>query len=1129
MNRPPPPASGIRDNRDRGSAGQYIAEHLTEDTELSIVSAFFTIHAYGALKDKLDGIGQLRFLFGEPRFLGSLEPDKASRAFHLTNREGLSLSGQMRQRRLARECAAWIGGDRVEVKSIKQAGLLHGKMYHMRNRGDSHALLGSSNFTLAGLGLGSGGNNNVELNLVVDSRRDLDDLLAWFNEWWADDERTEDVKETVLRELNRLHRNQTPQFVYYLTLYHVFREVIDAEDLTGGDLQDVKLPDTGIWRALYGFQKDGAKAAINKIRGLGGCILADSVGLGKTFTALAVIKYFELRNERVLVLCPKKLRRNWTLYRNNEQVNPFNDDRFRYDVLSHTDLSRTQGKVGDIELATLNWGNYDLVVIDESHNFRNNNRTTEAEREQGKRTRYEKLIDDVIHKGVNTRVLLLSATPVNNELSDLRNQISVIAGGDVTRLEEADGRFHDSLDISSVKETTRQAQTAFTEWAKQRGGRDSRELVEKVGSGFFKLLDGLSIARSRKQIRRYYREEMDKLGGFPERLKPEPVHPPIDDRDDYLSFEALSDGIDGLTLALYHPSAYLRADLPEETAATYDKQVIRGFTQEGRERILIGMMKVNFLKRLESSVHSFRLTLDRTIDKMANLERTFDDFERQRTDAPELDYDLIKPEDLDDPEMDDDFIVGGKQKFHLGHIDIGGWRAAIEQDRERLQYLRDRTRAVTAERDAKLARLREEIHAKLRNPTTDRDGRKNHKVLVFTAFADTAEYLYENLEREVRERGHHAALIRGDGGNRTTLGHTDYDEILTNFSPVSKWRAEQPEFPQQEEIDLLIATDCISEGQNLQDCDLLINYDIHWNPVRIIQRFGRIDRIGSRNHRVRLINFWPVQDLDRYLKVKHRVEARMALVDLAATQTDNLLEDDRIKELVTDDLRFRDRQLERLREEILDLEDFDDAVSLGDFSLEEFRAELLRFLESRREELESAGLGLYAVVPPEGNPIAQPGAIFCLRHRQADEADAAAGPGATAGARDGEAATNPLGRYYLLYVLDDGTVRLTFAQPKQALTLLRDLAAGHDQAFQDLCDLFDNRTGNGADMNHYDRLIGKALESIKQVHGRRALQSLAAGRGGKLPKASESPTDSEDDYELVTWFVILDPDAAGSQ
>ncbi len=1120
--------SGIRDNHSRGKAGEYVADLLTSNTEFSIVSAYFTIQAYDALKNKLEQIERLRFLFGEPKFLSSLDRDlKASREFRLTE-HGLDLGNQLSQRKLAKDCADWIKR-KVEIRSVKRTSFLHGKMYHIQNDEVAHALLGSSNFTVPGLGLRENG-NNVELNLVVDSNRDREDLLEWFNDWWSKDDLTEDVKEVVLSELERLYSNQAPEFIYYLTLFHIFRDFVDGERGADADLNRIALPDTHIWQTLYAFQKDGAKAAINKIQSLNGCVLADSVGLGKTFTALAVIKYFELKNERVLVLCPKKLRRNWTIYRSNSALNPFDDDRFRYDVLSHTDLSRETGEVDGIDLATLNWGNYDLLVIDESHNFRNNAKAKQTPGGKNKQTRYEKLINEIVSEGIKTKVLLLSATPVNNELSDLRNQISFIAGGDVAQAPSADRAFHESLEIQSVKETTRKAQAQFTNWSKQLPGkRNNRDLIRAIGGDFFKLLDGLSIARSRKQVQRYYKDEMVKLGEFPHRPAPRSIHSAIDLKDSYLSFEELDEEISKLTLALYNPTRHLRSDLPEKIRRSYQDEIFGGFTQEGRERILVSMMKVNFLKRLESSVDSFRLTLSRTIEKIDALEVKFSAFEAHREANPEIDYDAMMPGELDDPELEDnDFAVGGKRKFHLGHIDIPRWRQAVSHDRTQLQYLLDKTEVITRTRDAKLAELNNEIATKLAEPTTTKDGRKNRKALIFTAFVDTARYLYKNLLESIQNQGAHVALICGDGGNQTTLDSADYDDILTNFSPISKNRAAQSRFPQDEEIDVLIATDCISEGQNLQDCDLLINYDIHWNPVRIIQRFGRIDRIGSRNEAVHLINFWPVADLDRYLNVRHRVEARMALVDLSATQTDNLLENEQIEELISKDLLFRNQQLERLKNEILDLEDFDDSVTLSDFSLDEFRLELLRFLESRRAELEEANPGLYAVVPPKAdNPIAQPGVIFCLRHQGRDESATSRDtqrPVRVSSPEKGSAEDiNPLGRYYLIYVLDDGTVRLTFAQPKQALNLLRDLAAGHISAFEDLCDLFDTRTRNGADMKHYDDLVKKALESIKRTFSKRALGGLLSGRDGKLPNAGEAPSDLEDEYELITWLVILRP------
>jgi SNF2 family DNA or RNA helicase len=1115
--------SGLRDNHSRGTVASFLHDKIQDASRLSIVSAYFTIYAYDALKSSLDRIEHLDFLFGEPSSVNSLDPNKRDMKSFIIDADGLELANKLQQKRVAKECAEWIE-QKVDIKTIKQSNLLHGKMYHVASGGVEDAILGSSNFTVRGLGLGSG-NNNIELNLIVDSTRDRQELKKWFAEVWNDENLVKDVKQEVLLYLRKLYANQPPQFVYYLTLFHLFRDYLDGTRDIDDNLRRVALPDTRIWRTLFTFQKDGAKAAINKILDYNGCILADSVGLGKTYTALAVIKYFEQRNERVLVLCPKKLSRNWTIYRSPSSLNPFSDDKFRYDVLHHTDLSRDSGNVNGLELDTLNWGAYDLVVIDESHNFRNNNLATQrpGDTEQ-RRSRYQRLMEDIISAGVKTKVLLLSATPVNNQLADLRNQISFIAGGDVARDDVADAAFTEKLSIASVKDTSRQAQTQFTNWAKKPPGqRKTRELIAAIGGDFFKLLDGLSIARSRSQIAAYYAGEMKELGGFPKRPAPKAVHAAIDLEQRFLSFEQLDNEISALRLALYHPTSFLRDDIPANVRAIYENKILGGFTQEGRERILIAMMKVNFLKRLESSVDSFRLTLERTIAKIDVLEKRITAFEKRLDDNPDLDYDSLTPEQLEDPDFDaEDFTIGGRRRIHLGHLKLPEWLKAVRNDRTQLQFLLEKTQSVTPKRDGKLAELKAFIEAKVRTPTTNRDGKANRKVLVFTAFADTARYLHQHIQSWARkELKIHTGLVCGDGGNEASLGRTDYDDILTNFSPIAKRRADQaPRFAnQREEIDLLIATDCISEGQNLQDCDLLVNYDIHWNPVRIIQRFGRIDRIGSRNDSVQLVNFWPVADLDHYLGLKLRVEARMALADLAATQTDNLLDPGQLEDLIKEDLLFRDRQLKRLKDEILDLEDLDDSVSLTDFSLDEFRMDLLRYLEANREELESAGEGLYAVVPPKSDLFvaAHPGAIFCLRLR-------AKSPSATAASGKSADSTklNPLAPYYLVYVHDDGTVRFSFAQPKETMLLLRDLAAGELAAFEKLCDLFDQRTKDGADMSHYDELLKKALASIKHTFQRRAAASLLASRSGLLPNNSEVPTSSGDDFDLVTWLVIMD-------
>ena len=1115
--------TGVRDNYSRGTVAEFLVDKIHDGSHLSVVSAYFTIYAYDALKESLDRVAHLDFLFGEPSYVNRLDPSKTEKKSFIIDTDGLRVANRLHQKRVAKECAEWIE-KKVNIRTIRQSNLLHGKMYHIATAGVEEAILGSSNFTVRGLGL-SGANSNIELNLIVDSSRDRQELKQWFSEVWNDQRLVKDVKQDVLRDLQKLYANQSPQFIYYLTLFHLFRQYLDGTRDVDDSLRRVALPDTQVWQKLYSFQKDGAKAAINKILDFNGCILADSVGLGKTFTALAVIKYFELRNERVLVLCPKKLSRNWTIYRNPSSLNPFSDDKFRYDVLHHTDLSRDSGNVNGLELDSLNWGAYDLVVIDESHNFRNNKLAAQRPGDTTERmSRYQRLMQDIVSAGVRTKILLLSATPVNNQLADLRNQISFIAGGDVARSAVADGAFAEKLGILSVKETSQQAQTHFTNWAKRPPGqRKTRDLISAIGGDFFKLLDGLSIARSRRQIASYYAKEMKALGGFPRRPPPKAVHAAIDLQERFLSFEQLDKEISALSLALYHPTSKLRDDLPEDVRAAYQNKILGGFTQEGRERILIAMMKINFLKRLESSVDSFRLTLQRTIAKIDVLEARILAFEKHLDDNPDLDYDALTPDEIEDPDFDpEDFTIGGRRRIHLAHIKLPEWLKEVRNDRTKLQFLVEKTQSVTPKRDGKLAELKGFIENKVRQPTIDHDGKSKRKVLVFTAFADTARYLHANLDQWAqRDLKIHTGLVCGDGGNAASLGRTDYDDILTNFSPVAKRRAEQSSrFPDQAaEIDLLIATDCISEGQNLQDCDLLINYDIHWNPVRIIQRFGRIDRIGSRNDAVQLVNFWPVADLDHYLGIKLRVEARMALVDLAATQTDNLLDPSQLEDLIKDDLLFRDRQLKRLKDEVLDLEDLDDSVSLTDFSLDEFRLDLLRYLEANRVELEEAGEGLYAVVPPKTDlfTAGRPGAIFCLRQR----AVIGARP-ASSGQHIDASRLNPLAPYYLVYVHDDGTVRFSFAQPKEAILLLRDLAAGEAAAFEKLCDVFDGRTQGGADMSHYDGLLHKVLASIERTFQRRAATSLLSGRGAVLPKVDEVPTSSGDDFDLVTWLVIAD-------
>jgi SNF2 family DNA or RNA helicase len=1101
--------SGIRDNHTRGNVAEFLKSHIQEGSQLSVVSAFFTIYAYEALKESLDRIGHMDFLFGEPRFLRALDPDKTESKSFIIDSTGLRLANTLTQKRIAKECADWIR-EKVSVRSVKQASFLHGKMYHISTNGVDEAILGSSNFTVHGLGLAKG-NNNIELNLVVDSNRDRSDLKIWFDDLWKDTALIEDVKDEVLQYLEQLYQNQSPDFVYYKTLYQIFEKFLGDARRSDEDLGRTTLFDSDIWRALFDFQKDGVKGIINKILAHNGCILADSVGLGKTYEALGVIKFFELRNERVLVLCPKKLRDNWTVYRLNDQLNPFGDDRFRYDVLSHTDLSRDFGYSGDINLETLNWSNYDLVVIDESHNFRNN--TPGRRDEQGnliRRSRYQRLMEDIIQSGVRTKVLLLSATPVNNDLKDLRNQIYFItAGGDEV--------FKEVIGIGSLKETLRQAQAHFSNWAKQPPvKRKTFELLARLGSDFFKLLDELTIARARKHVQKYYAHEMERLGGFPKRLKPLSLYPDIDANHRFLSYDKLNEEIGEYKLWLFNPSKYVK----DEFKPLYQRATRDPFTQADRETFLIGMMKVNFLKRLESSVKSFEITMDRTIAKIVALEQKIARFQANKDKAEELAGDELAQGMEDDEELRDAFEVGTKFRYKLEHMHLDKWLKDLKKDKDQLTILHLSAKDVTPDRDAKLAELKALIAKKAKHPSKNKQDKLNRKVLVFTAFADTAAYLFENLhEWALKELGLHSALVVGTGENQTTfrpVGYkqpTDYNHILTNFSPISKRRERISSMPQKGEIDLLIATDCISEGQNLQDCDYLINYDIHWNPVRIIQRFGRVDRIGSLNPTVQLVNFWPTPNLDQYISLKHRVEARMALVDIAATLEENLLKAEELEDLIKDDLRYRDRQLLRLKDEVLDLEDLEDTVSLTEFTLDDFRIDLLKYLEANRSILEGAPFGLYTVVPShEQIKTIGPGVIWCLRQKPNAAATETNIPKPTE-------QVNPLQPYFLVYVLDDGNVRFGFAHPKQILGIYRELCSGKTSPCDEVCNLFDQETANGANTALYDKLLEKAVDSIVATFRKRVATGLQSGRGFVIPNQEDQANETTD-FELVTWLVI---------
>ena len=1082
--------SHIRDNSMYGTVADFLQDKIQDGSDLSIVSAYFTIYAFDKLRDELTGIKGLRFLFGEPRFI-HIDPDKTeSKAFQLTE-SGLKLQNYLPQKEVAKACADWIE-EKVEIRSVRKSNFLHGKMYYIEKDSAEDAIIGSSNFTVRGLGLSETA-NNIELNLEVDSKSDCTDLKTWFDNLWESDQ-VADVKAQVLQTLKNAYQDKAPEFIYYKTLYHLFENILaDVGDTEFAEANPSFLQ-TEIWQKLYAFQKHGVQACIQKLKAYNGCIIADSVGLGKTYEALAIIKYFELQNANVLVLCPKKLEKNWTLYpiHYRRRRNPLKADRFRYNVLAHTDLNREYGDANGIDLAQHKWDGYDLIVIDESHNFRNRG------------ARYEKLMEEVIQSGGNTQVLMLSATPVNNRLTDLANQICLIT-------EDEDDAFR-KTGIPSIRGTLNAAQSRFDTWTAETQQMPEKpqkheNLAESLNADFFALLDRLTIARSRTHVTNFYDNAIEEVGQFPDREPPQSIFPEIDMQAKFPSYQTISNQIDGYRLAIFNPSKYIR----QESRYHYGERLL-----QQREFNLIGMMKVNFLKRLESSVHSFALTLERTIENIKARESEIQEFlSAPPSVVSKSGFDPFSEtteEYGEDNELQTGVQAGKNQTYLYEHIDLDTWLADLHDDSTQLDKIYKIAQNITSDRDAKLEQLKQLIAVKVQNPPKNRDEKENRKILIFTAFADTANYLYDHLYEWAKETLDIESAVVTGSATRNQLVRNDFDEILTNFSPISKERDEGESEADDEppEIDLLIATDCISEGQNLQDCDYLINYDIHWNPVRIIQRFGRIDRIGSKNEKIHLINFWPTPELDEYINLKPRVEARMALVNLIATADEDLLsltEKDSMEQVWS----HRDEQLRRMQTDILDLEDIEEQLNLNQFTLDDFRAQLLNYLRENEAKLQDAPLGLYAVTAPlthDGTPVnIKPGVIFCLRQTSDGE-----------NSEDGKK-LNPIHPYHLVHISDNSEVSIGFTNPKRILEHFSALCVKKTDYDQDLCNRFNEETDNGSDMKIYEMLLDVAINSIREEYNRKVNDQLDASADALLPTADSQITEKTQ-FELVTWLVI---------
>ena len=1077
-----------------------LALEIKQGSKVAIAASCFSIYAYQELKKQLENIKELRFIFTSPTFISESFP-KEKKEFFIPrlNRERslygsvfeVRLRNELSQKAIARECSEWI-----REKARFKSNFTSEYMLGFANV-DSTSYSPLRGFTTVDLGCERG--DNIYNFVTKLEAPHSSQFLQLFDSLWNDSGKMQDVTETVIENISAAYNENSPAFIYFVTLYHIFSEFL--QDISEDTLPNEKsgFKQSKIWNMLYNFQKDAALGVINKLEKYNGCILADSVGLGKTFTALAVIKYYENRNKSVLVLCPKKLANNWNTYRGFYEDNPVYEDRLGYTVLFHTDLNRESGDSNGTDLSRIKWSAFDLVVIDESHNFRNGSKykTSKGKMvdddfeldEIDKMNRYATLLNNVIKQGVKTKVLMLSATPVNNRFNDLKNQLALAYEG-------KEENMNDKLSTDKgIGEVFRNAQKAYNTWSKfEAKDRTTENLLKLLDSDFFRVLDAVTIARSRKHIQRYY--DTADIGKFPERLKPISKSPKLTDVSGVCDYNKVYELLCKLDLSVYTPTSFILPSCREKYELADDEY--RSLSQAGREQGIRRLMSINLLKRMESSVYSFNITVKKIKKIIDSKIQEIDEFIKQKTSHQKIELAEFAAEnfadDFDADDQNDDVLYGAKRhlRIDLADMDYVSWRASLATDSALLDSLLSMTSVVTPEHDGKLQELLSLIKNKVESPIND----GNKKVIVFTAFADTADYLYTHVSEFVKAKfGLETAMISGTEEGRTTakLKKRDMNTVLTCFSPISKNKAAMKS-KETAIIDVLIATDCISEGQNLQDSDFLVNYDIHWNPVRIIQRFGRIDRIGSKNDKIQLVNFWPDVTLDEYIQLKARIEARMKIVDMTSTGDDNIIDENEKA-----DLEYRKSQLQKLREEVVDLEEMNGGISITDLGLNEFHLDLLDYVK-KHPDIENAPLGLHSVVQAtKENP---PGVIYVLKNRVKDvNIDK----------------RNPIHPFYMVYITDDGNIVCNHLNPKKLLDEMRLLCRNQAEPIAGVYRLFNKETRDGRDMKKYSKLLGEAIVSLVAKKEESQMDSFL---NGDFVDFKSEVVKGLDDFELICFLVV---------